>query len=220
MARRADRASPHSSVSAVIDTPSAAQPTPAADSVSPVDSRAEDREADAALGRARRLSAGLGVGLVVVLLLIGLWQRGGGTVDRGTTAGQPAPDFQLTTFDGRVVRLADFRGRPLVLNFWASWCPPCRTEAASLQRVAAARADQVAFLGIDVRDDDADARAFLEEYGVTYTNGADAGQHIERAYGGIGIPFTVFISPDGIIERTWLGPLDERRLVAFIEDMS
>ncbi len=76
------------------------------------------------------------------------------------------------------------------------------------------------FIGIDVRDKASDAREFINGYDIPYLNGADADGSIEHAYGGIGIPYTVFIAGDGTIARTWLGPLDERRLLAFLEELS
>lgn len=178
---------------------------------------AGDKKDDAP--RAWYLPSAFALLLVVGLLIVGLMQRGTSDAVGGRKSGQAAPDFALTTFDGRPVRLADFRGRPLVLNFWASWCAPCRTEAPVLGRVAAAKADYVAFLGIDVRDTEDDARRFLAEYDVSYPNARDLDGTVEARYGGIGIPFTVFVAVDGTIERTWLGPIDERRLVAFVEEI-
>lgn len=76
------------------------------------------------------------------------------------------------------------------------------------------------FIGIDVRDEAVKAQAFIHEYNVPYLNAADVDGSVERAYGGIGIPYTVFIAADGTIARTWLGPLDERRLLAFTEELT
>lgn len=164
------------------------------------------------------LPVALGILLLVALLGIG-WLQGGGRLGApGLRAGGVAPDFTLTTFAGKTVRLADFRGRPVVLNFWASWCPPCRAEAPALTWVATSKTGQVTFLGIDVRDRESKARDFIAEFAVPYPNGPDPGG-VEAQYRGIGIPYTVFIGPDGTVKRTWVGPLDEQRLLAFIEEL-
>ena len=167
-----------------------------------------------------RWTVGLALGLVIALLVIGLVQRGSAGTDRGPRAGEVAPDFSLTSFDGQAVRLSAFRGRPVILNFWASWCPPCRSEAPALTRTARATAERVTFIGIDVRDGEEAARQFIDEFDVPYLNAPDVTGEVERLYGGFGIPFTVFIRADGTIARTWLGPLDERRLLAFIDELT
>lgn len=166
----------------------------------------------------RVLPAVLAFLLVGGLLGIGMLQNGGGATGAPRRTGGPAPDFALTSFDGAPIRLAELRGTPVVMNFWASWCPPCREEAAALQAVAGAEAGEALFLGIDVRDRDSDARAFIDEFDIEYANAPDtAGVH-ER-YGAVGLPFTVFVARDGTIARTWIGPLDEQQLLAFVEEL-
>lgn len=167
----------------------------------------------------RRWAIGTSVALAVALLIIGVAQRDEAPA-RGPQAGQLAPDFALTSFDGEPIRLAAYRGLPVVMNFWASWCPPCRAEAPVLRNVARNTQGRVVFIGIDVRDTASDARKFINDYDIPYLNGADVNGAVEDTYGGIGIPYTVFIAADGTIARTWLGPLDERRLLAFLEELA
>ncbi len=170
----------------------------------------------------RHLPLALGLLLVAVLLVTGALQGGAtSTGPIGLPAGNIAPDFTLIAFDGQIVRLSELRGRPLVVNFWASWCPPCREEAPALRKVAEMEAQTggAAFVGINVRDREEDAKRFVAEFGVPYPNGPDPGG-VEVRYAGIGIPTTVFIAPDGTIAQTWIGPLDEQRLIAFIEELS
>ena len=163
----------------------------------------------------------VGLALLAGLLAIGALQQGMKGSVAGELIGKPAPDFTMATFDGRVVQLSDLRGRPVVINFWASWCPPCRTEATALATVARAELarERAVFIGVDVRDSDDTARRFLADFSVDYATGPDPGG-IESAYRGIGIPFTVFVAADGTVARSWLGPLDEQRLATIIDEIA
>ncbi|MCS7002986.1 MAG: TlpA family protein disulfide reductase, partial [Dehalococcoidia bacterium] len=126
--------------------------------------------ANIVLDRPRRPSLGrvLSVGFVVLVALgllgLLLWGMYNSSKPSGAIAitPRPAPPFTVTLFDGSTVRLADLQGKVVVLNFWASWCVPCREEATTLQQMALRYQDQgVVFLGVNVWDKDADARAFL-----------------------------------------------------------
>lgn len=130
-----------------------------------------------------------------------------------------APDFELPLFDGRTLRLADLRGQGVVLNFWASWCPPCRTEAPIFASLSEAFRDRgVVFVGVNIQDNETDARAFLEEFKIGYPNGPDPGE-IATEYGIAAIPTTIFIDAEGRIARRWIGGLTEPQLVGFLEEM-
>lgn len=167
---------------------------------------------------APRAGAPWAIGLLLLAGLLGVGLIQSSTSTTGLRRGMPAPAFSLTTFDGRSVRLGELSGTPVVLNFWASWCPPCREEAPALNAVARRNEGRVVFLGINVRDREEDARRFLREFGVPYQNGPDSGG-VEAAYGAFGIPYTVFIGRDGTVARTWLGPLDEQQALAFVDEI-
>jgi cytochrome c biogenesis protein CcmG/thiol:disulfide interchange protein DsbE len=167
----------------------------------------------------RRFTFILALGIVAALMAIGVYQWRLGPPDRGALAGEIAPLFALPSFRGTTLRLEDYRGKPVVLNFWASWCAPCRAEAATLARVATAQGEAVTFIGVNVRDRESDARAYLAEYGISYPTVRDVDGAVEPLYASVGIPFSVFISADGVIERTWIGPLDEQHLLAFVEEL-
>lgn len=180
------------------------------------------RDQEMARGWTRHVPAVLGLALLLALLGVGAFQPGKADpfpTGSGPLAGKQAPDFRLVDFDGRVVRLSDYRGTPVVLNFWASWCAPCREEAPAFARVAAAAEPRVAFLGIDVRDREPEARAFIAEFSLPYPSAPDT-EGVEQQYGVVGIPTTIFIAGNGTVVRTWLGPLEERRLIAFVEELS
>jgi cytochrome c biogenesis protein CcmG/thiol:disulfide interchange protein DsbE len=116
-----------------------------------------------------------------------------------------APDFSLGLFDGSSFTLkgALQSGKPVVVNFWASWCGPCADEAPVLQDAARRYGDRVTFVGVDVQDVDADAQTFMSKYGITYQNGAGNAGPISVQYGMRGVPETYFIAPDGRLIRKW-----------------
>lgn len=165
------------------------------------------------------------LGALLALTILGLGiasMLGGDGADPGRSP-RSAPDFELTLLDGSTWRLADHRGQVVVVNFWASWCEPCKAEMPAFQQVAARSGDDVAFIGVGSKmDRDADARRFVDVAGVTYPIGRDiAGDDrargtIEQAYGVIGYPATFFIAPDGTISRVEMGPLDVSRLETYI----
>lgn len=117
-----------------------------------------------------------------------------------------APGFNLATLDGQQFDLADHisnDGRPIVLNLWASWCGPCRAEMPAID-IAASRHPEVAFVGVAVQDSVADATAFAQEIGVSYTIAFDD-ETVEEAYPVLGLPATFFISADGTIAKRHFG---------------
>ena len=154
----------------------------------------------------RNLFTPLFVAIALVLLTLvgyGLLSSGGsGRPKRG----EPVPDFALTLLDGSELTLDDLRGKVVVLNFWASWCAPCRREASALQRVWEATQDQgVVFVGVAYRDARAASIAFLEEYGITYPNGVDLGGRISDAYGVTAVPETYLIDREGRLAWSQIG---------------
>jgi cytochrome oxidase Cu insertion factor (SCO1/SenC/PrrC family) len=129
-------------------------------------------------------------------------------------AGGPAPDFKLQRLNGGTLSLADLRGRPVVLNFFASWCPPCRSELPLLQRDAAAHPG-VTYLLVATRDDPAQAKALLARLGVSAPAAAEDPEGTAAdAYGAFGLPTTVFIRRDGTIAARVARQLDPGTLDA------
>jgi cytochrome c biogenesis protein CcmG/thiol:disulfide interchange protein DsbE len=143
-----------------------------------------------------------------VLALLGLLGWGLIRAQAGPRNTGPAPDFTLATFDGEAIQLSALQGQVVVINFWASWCPPCRDEAPYLEAMWAKYKDQgVVFLGIDYVDTESEALAYIEEFGITYPNGPDLGTEISQAYRIQGVPETFFVAKDGTISGVKIGPL-------------
>jgi cytochrome c biogenesis protein CcmG, thiol:disulfide interchange protein DsbE len=131
-----------------------------------------------------------------------------------------APDVSLTLFDGSRVALSELRGRAVVVNFWGSWCVPCREEAPVFTRLAREyERDGVTFLGIAVWDTDSDARAFLKQFSIAYPTGMDGNGRVAIEFGVKGVPETFFVRPDGTMSRRWIGPINERQLRGFVDEI-
>jgi thiol-disulfide isomerase/thioredoxin len=131
---------------------------------------------------------------------------------RSTAGGGRAPEFEVAGFDGRLLRLSQFAGRPVVLNFYASWCLPCQKELPLLETYAG-RNPGVQFLLIDYRDDPGLGRDLLVRAGArTPVAGNDFEGRVGALYGVLGLPMTVFIRADGTVEGTVRAQLDEATL--------
>jgi cytochrome c biogenesis protein CcmG/thiol:disulfide interchange protein DsbE len=124
----------------------------------------------------------------------------------------------VTTFDNEPLELADLKGKVVVLNFWASYCLPCRDEAPMLENLWREYKDRgVVFLGINTDDIEGDARAYMAEFSVTYPNAPDVGGKIEDQYRITGIPETFIVDSNGEITRHFIAQVNERDLRAELD---
>ena len=157
------------------------------------------------------------VAVAVVAALLGLliWKVAKGESEVASElarGGTPvAPSFTLERLDGKGdLALESLRGQTVVLNFWASWCGPCRDEMPLLQQASERwQGKGVVFVGIDIDDLRSDARAFLERFGVTYANVYDGKSSTVGRYGVTGVPETYFIDAAGKIRYRIAGPVEE-----------
>ena len=144
----------------------------------------------------------------LVLALLALLAWGLLRVRAGPLKNGLAPDFSLTGFDGRIVTLSALSGQVVIINFWASWCEPCREEAAYLEQTWRKYQDKgVVFIGIDYVDTEKEALAYIDEFDITYINGPDIGTRTSQAYNIQGVPETFFVDKKGQLRGVHIGPL-------------
>jgi thiol-disulfide isomerase/thioredoxin len=142
-----------------------------------------------------------------------------GTALPSGPAGRPEPAFRLAGWSGGTLSAAGFAGRPLVINFWASWCGPCRTEMPMLQR-AASGTPRTAFLFVDERDDQGSARRFIAGLGITAPVGSDPDGSVAAEFDVVGVPSTIFVSAAGRIQDVQVGQLDQSTLDRDLADIA
>lgn len=178
--------------------------------------------AEAGTRRPARAIALIGLGLVIVLafLFIFLVPLGGGDRDGVVVGGhplldKPAPEIDLETLDGDRVLLSELRGQPVLINFWATWCIPCRDEfPLMVTAYEEHQGDGLEILGI-VHDDTADgARAFAADLGATWPMPFDADDVAWEDYIGVGMPTSFFVDRDGIVRAFSLGGFTDTGLTA------
>ncbi len=173
-------------------------------------------------GRPRWLVVSLVVvALTFAIMALGTIRISGDTSGlTGPLVGRPAPDFRLQDLDGRMTSLSDLRGRPVVVNFWASWCIPCREEAPLLADAQARyAASGLEVLGVVFQDDAGAAREFMERFATRYPGLLDPDGQTAIDYGVRGIPVTFLIGRDGTIRRVFLGQLRVDTFRAAIEEI-
>ena len=205
-----------------------------ANSVTPDEIKTSEADVVKRSSRKRHITIFIVVSILNVALLVLLWTQlltpasqlpntstdNGGSSSAGDISspliGKSAPDFKLTTLNGssRTLHLADFKGKSVILNFWASWCAPCNEEAPFLQKIwPKLQSQKMVFIGIDGPEPSGDTLKFLQKYGITYPNVRDTTDGSTAiSYGVTGFPETVFINRDGVVVAKWVFPLTEQGL--------
>lgn len=148
--------------------------------------------------------------LVVVAVALAPLFRSGSSRPAGPAglAGASAPIFEMKDDRGAAVSLQQYRGKTVVMNLWASWCPPCRAEMPDLQRLQQAYANRgVVVVGVNQGESAERAHAFASSLGITFPIWVDDAQRYGRVYAALGLPTTVIIGPDGRVVRGFDGPL-------------
>ena len=173
------------------------------------------------------------VGLLAIIA-VGLLHPGSTPITSSTTStssgapvglqvGDTAPNFTLTTLDGKQVSLSDFRGKPVMLNFWYSTCPGCLQEIPGMQRFYAAQqaaGKHFVILGVNSVDDAQTAQQFAQQNGLTYTLVMDKNQQAATLYNLTATPTSYFIDTHGIIRSTMVGPVDDATLQQKVAEIS
>ena len=143
------------------------------------------------------------------------------TAQTGTNKGQLAPNFKLKTMDGHTVQLSDYRGQKLILNFWASWCPPCKVEIPDLNAYYMENKNKnITILSINMthaEKNDKTLRSFLNMYKVNYPILLDRSGDIADLYGIITIPTTYFIDSKGFIQNRMIGPIQKTEIEGLLK---
>ena len=175
-------------------------------------------------GRALKMAATVLFALFALALFaalaFGLANRSSATGRSGMTrVGKPAPDFAMPLLNGGGEFRLSARGDvPAVINFWASWCPPCREESPALERTWRAYRDAgILFAGVNIQDTEEDAAEYAREFGLTFVNGRDVDGRITIDYGVTGLPVTFFIGRGGEVEGVHVGAITEDALIEWTQ---
>ncbi len=183
-------------------------------------------------GALRNVVATILVGAAIAAIVWFFDRPGGGAQSQAVTVtatargaaprvGRPAPDFELTLLDGTKVRLSDYRGRPVWINFWASWCPPCRAENPDIQEVYEAHKDQhgLVLLAPAIGERQSDVASYMERADLHYPVGLDTDTQIAADYRVLGIPTHVFIDADGIVREIRVGAMSKKTMEKKIQEL-
>lgn len=177
------------------------------------------------------VAVGIGVPIILLLALL-LW----GTITSGGPGGRPgvndtlgeAPvnidpntDFQIAALDGNILRLSDLKGKIVMIDFWSSWCAPCRAEAETLVEVYDTWAERgIEFIGVAIWDNEQDVHDFRQRFDIRYPIAIDHDGSVAVEFGVRGIPEKFFVNPKGEIVRKTIGPNNRRSLEDILADLS
>ncbi len=155
----------------------------------------------------RRLGWGVAIAAIVAVVAVGVTTGGS-----GRSEGRAATPLPTAVLVGPRVTLAELRGKPAAVNFWASWCEPCRHEAPELERLWRTLRGRARLVGVDYTDSLAGGRSFVRSYGLTYPNLRDPEGASGAGYGIVGLPDTAILDPRGHLVELLRGPQTEASL--------
>ncbi|MFL2760700.1 MAG: TlpA family protein disulfide reductase [Dehalococcoidia bacterium] len=159
------------------------------------------------------------ISLFAIFLATGLANQASATGRSGEQLiGRKAPEFLADSINGKPVSLSNFPESPIILNFWASWCPPCRDETPHFEKIwRLYKEKDVVVIGINVQDDLNSANEYISEFDVTFINGMDKNGRIMVDYGVTGLPVTFFLDREGMIIGRWVGSIGASSLESRVE---
>lgn len=145
------------------------------------------------------------------------------TAREGLTQGDMAPDFTLTTLDGKEVQLSDLKGKKVIVNFWATWCPPCKAEMPHMQNYydEFSQDENVEILAVNLTSGDKveSVQNFVKDYGLTFPIPMDEAGTVGHTYEAITIPTSYMIDSNGRIQNKVVGPMDENMIKEFVSNL-
>ncbi len=134
--------------------------------------------------------------------------------------GNPAPDFALPSLDGKTVRLSDLRGQVVLINFWATWCPPCRMEMPAIQDAYEANHQKgFTVLAVSVAEPASSVRSFVQEFGLTFTPLLDSKGEVSSRYRAMGLPTSVFVDREGVVRAIHVGAMTPAQINDYLAEI-
>ena len=130
----------------------------------------------------------------------------------GTSIGEFAPDFELDSTAGGKVKLSNFKGKAVILNFWATWCPPCKEEMPLFENAYRSESDKVVVIGVNLQESEENVRDFIKKFGISFPTLLDPNSEVKELYNVFTQPVTYFIDKEGKIIDKKFGPLTDKEI--------
>jgi peroxiredoxin len=165
--------------------------------------------------------------VLIALFTVAIVQAMGKDETNGTSAnsgnvgieiGDIAPDFELKTLDGKTVKLSDYKGQKVMLNFWATWCPPCKAEMPAMQKFHEEMGNDVKILAVNI-DPQLNVQGFVDEMGTTFSIPLDENDEVNSLYQVISIPTTFFIDTKGVIKQKHIGGMTYDNMKKYVSQL-